>query len=145
MVDHLTKMVHFIPCTKIITDKGIAKLFLDHFFQYRGLFEDIIFYCGLQFASKFWKQLFELLGVKVKLSSTFHPWTYGQIEWVNQIFEQYLQWSEFLAMANFPYNNTVHSSTQQTPFFSDHGLHPKFNIQGVTKLWIQQLRIKPHG
>jgi hypothetical protein len=39
----------------------------------------------------------------------------------------------------------VHSSTQQTPFFSDHGLHPKFNIQGVTKLWIQQLRIKPHG
>jgi hypothetical protein len=27
----------------------------------------------------------------------------------------------------------VHSSTQQTLFFSNHGLHLKFNIQGGTK------------
>jgi hypothetical protein len=35
------------------------------------------------------KQLFELLGVKVK-SSTFHPQIDGQIEWINQVLEQYL-------------------------------------------------------
>jgi hypothetical protein len=50
-----------------------AKLFLDHVFQYLGLPKYIIFYRGLQFASKFWKKFFELLGVKVKLWSTFHP------------------------------------------------------------------------
>jgi hypothetical protein len=35
---------------------------------YHGLPKDIIFDHGLQFASKFWKWLFELLGVKMKLS-----------------------------------------------------------------------------
>jgi len=34
------KMDHFIPCTKTITSKGTTKLFLDHVFQYHGLFED---------------------------------------------------------------------------------------------------------
>jgi len=28
----------------------------------------------------------------------------------------------------------VHSSTQQMPFFASHGLHPKFDIQGVHKV-----------
>jgi hypothetical protein len=35
-------------------------------------------------------------------------------------------------MVNFAYNNTlIHSSTQQTPLFANHGLHPKFDIQSV--------------
>jgi hypothetical protein len=37
-------------------------------------------------------------------------------------------------MANFAYNNIMHSSTQQTFFFANHGLHPKFNIQGMHKI-----------
>jgi hypothetical protein len=81
--------------------------------------------------------------VKVKLSSTFHPQTYGQTKRVNQVLEHYLwcitnyhqdNWSEFLAMAKFAYNNIMHSSTQQTPFFTNHGLHPKFDIKGVHKI-----------
>jgi hypothetical protein len=28
----------------------------------------------------------------------------------------------------------MHSSTQQTFFFANHGLHPKFDIQGVNKV-----------
>jgi hypothetical protein len=86
VVDRLTKMVHFIPCIKTIIGKGIAKLFLDHVFQYHGLL-DIISNHGPQFASKFSKQLFELLGVNVKLSSIFHPHMDGQTEWVNQVLE----------------------------------------------------------
>jgi hypothetical protein len=35
-------------------------------------------------------------------------------------------------MVKFASNNTlIHSSTQQTPLFSNHGLHPKFDIQSV--------------
>jgi hypothetical protein len=37
-------------------------------------------------------------------------------------------------MAKFAYNNIVHSSTQQTPIFANHGLYPKFDIQGVHKV-----------
>jgi len=55
VVDYLTKMVHFIPCTKTITNEGTTKLFLDHVFRYHGLLEDITFDHGPQFASKSWK------------------------------------------------------------------------------------------
>jgi hypothetical protein len=75
VVDHSMKMVNFIPCTKITTSKGTAKLFFDHIFWYHGLLKYIISDHKLQFASKFWKQLFELLGVK--LSLVFHPHTDG--------------------------------------------------------------------
>jgi len=62
------------------------------------------------------------------------------MERVNQILEQYL-WniinyhqnncSDLLFVAEFSYNNMMHSTTQQTPLFTNHGLHPKFDIQGV--------------
>jgi hypothetical protein len=53
VMDYLTKMAHFIPCTKTIINEGTIKLFFDHVFQYHGLLEDIIFDRGPQFASKF--------------------------------------------------------------------------------------------
>ncbi len=67
------KMIHFIPYTKTIINERRTMSFLDHVFQYHGLLNDIIFYHGLQFAFKFPNQLFELLNMKVKLSSIFHP------------------------------------------------------------------------
>jgi hypothetical protein len=116
-----------------------AKLFLDHVFQYHSLLKYIIFDHGLQFASKFWKKLFELLGMKLKLSSTFHPQTNGQTKWVNQNLEQYLNcttnyhqdnWLDLLSMAKIAYNNIVHYSIQQTHLFANHGLHPKWVQMG---------------
>jgi len=32
VVDHLMKIVHFIPCNKSIIGKNTTKLFFDHFF-----------------------------------------------------------------------------------------------------------------
>ncbi len=37
-------------------------------------------------------------------------------------------------MVVFAYNNTMHSSTQQTHLFTNHDLHPKFDIQGMNKI-----------
>jgi hypothetical protein len=57
--------------------------------------------------------------------------------------EQYLWWTtnyhqhnwlELLAMAKFAYNNIMHSSTQKEPLFVNHGLHRKFDIQGMHKV-----------
>jgi hypothetical protein len=76
---------------KIIIGEKASKLFFDHVFWYHGLYEYIIFFNHEpQFVAKFWKRFFELLGVKVKLLSFFHPWMDGQMEWVNQVLEQYL-------------------------------------------------------
>ncbi len=89
-VDHLRKIVHFIPYNKSIIGKNTTMLFFDHVFHYHGLLKNIISDYGPHFTSKFWKWVFKLLGVKVKLSLTFHPWTNGQTGQINQVLEQYL-------------------------------------------------------
>jgi hypothetical protein len=74
---------------------------------------------------------------------SFPPLVDGQTKWVSQVLEQYLRcitnyhqdnWLEFLAITKFVYNNIMHSLTQQTHFFTNHGLHFKFHIQGVHKV-----------
>jgi len=52
VVDYLTKMAHFILCTKIIFGKRTVELFLCHGFWYHGLLEVIISNHGPLFASK---------------------------------------------------------------------------------------------
>jgi hypothetical protein len=60
------------------------------------------------------------------------------MERVNQELEQYLRvfvnerqddWDELLPMAEFQYNNHVHSRTQQTPFYLDSGQHPRMGFK----------------
>jgi transposase InsO family protein len=77
VVDRLTKMAHFTPCFKLITAKETAQLILDGIVRLHGLPKEIVFDRGPQFASKLWRHLFELLGVDIRLSSTFHPETDG--------------------------------------------------------------------
>jgi hypothetical protein len=38
-------------------------------------------------------------------------------------------WDDFLPTGEFQYNNTVHSSTQQTPFMADTRRHPHMGFQ----------------
>ena len=76
------------------------------------------------------QELNEMLGIKSKLSTVFHPQTNGQIEKVNQKLEQYLrmfidhrqeQWPEWLGTAEFVYNNKIHLSTWMLPFKANYG------------------------
>src|SRR4051794_19521962 len=141
VVDRLTKMVHFIPYRKSISGEETAKLFLDNMYRYHGLPDDIISDRGSQFISRFWRSLFEILKVDIKLSSAFHPQTDGQTERVNQVLEQYLRctinyqqddWTLYLPLAEFAYNNSIHASTQQTPFYANYGYHPKLDLWAST-------------
>ena len=84
---------------------------------------DIVSNRGKHFISHFWRSLFQLLGIKANLSTAYHPETNGQTEQVNQILEQYLwvyinyqqdDWANLLPLAEFTYNNTLHSVTMVT-------------------------------
>ena len=74
-VDRLTKMTHFVPCTKEVTAPEYAKLFVDHIFRLHGLPEVIISDRDPRFTSKFWQSLFDLLGTKIQMSIAFYPQT----------------------------------------------------------------------
>ena len=87
---------------------------------------------------KFTRELYRLLGIRIAASTAYHPQTDGQTECVNQELEQYLclfvnerqdDWDDLLPMAEFQYNNHVHSSTRQTPFMLDTGQHPHMGFE----------------
>ena len=71
----------------------------------------------------------------------YHPQGDRQTEQVNQELEQYLRlfvnkrqddWDELLLLAEFQYNNHIHSThstTQQTPFMLNSGRHPRMGFE----------------
>ncbi|KAL5596475.1 uncharacterized protein BROUX77_007159 [Berkeleyomyces rouxiae] len=134
VVDRLSKMAHFIPCDSSLDAAGFAKLYLSAVYRLHGLPLDIVSDRGSLFTSAFSKALAKLLGIKQNLSTAFHPQTDGQTERVNSILEQYLRgytnyrqdnWADLLPLAEFSYNDSESSSTMLTPFFANHGFHPR--------------------
>src|SRR6266705_6704710 len=92
----------------------------------------------MAFVSRFSSELAALLGVKLTPSTPYHPQTDGQTKRVNQEIEAYLRvfinhrqddWADWLPLAEFAYNNHVHSSTCRTPFKLDTGQHPRMGME----------------
>jgi hypothetical protein len=91
-----------------------------------------------QFVAGFMCELYKLLGIKLALSTAYHPQTDGQTEHVNQVIEGYLHtftsrrqdnWDNLLPSGEFHYNNSVHSSTQQSPFMLNTRRNPHMGFE----------------
>jgi len=135
-------MAHFIATTEKTSAEGLAKLFWDHVWKLHRLPESIISDRGVQFAVGMMKELNNLLGIQTKLSMAYYPQTDGQTERINQELEQYLrvfinhrqeQWPDWLGMAEFAYNNKVHTATKTSPFKANYGQDPKMGFKGRRK------------
>jgi len=135
-------MAHFIATTEKTSAEGLAKLFRDHVWKLHGLSESIVSNRGVQFAAGIMKELNNLLGIQTKLSTAYHPQTNGQTERVNQELEQYLrvfidhrqeQWPDWLGMAEFAYNNKIHTATKTSPFKANYGQDPRMGFEGRRK------------
>ncbi len=91
IVDWLTKMVYYEPVKVTINAPGLAEVITDVIVHHHGVLELIVTDRGLLFTSKFWSSLCYFLGIKKKLSTTFHPQTDGQTERQNSTMEVYLR------------------------------------------------------
>jgi hypothetical protein len=125
VVDRFSKEFAFAPTTKNITSKGTAELYRDYVWKHHGLPDSLVSDRGSQFASQLMIDLFKLLKIEKKMSTAYHPQTDGQTECVNCELGQYLhlfttekqdKWVEWLALAQFNFNNTRFSATGLTPF-----------------------------
>ncbi|SNX87466.1 related to Gag-pol polyprotein [Melanopsichium pennsylvanicum] len=134
VVDRLTKYAILTPTYKTITSEQMAKMLKDQVMSRFGVPEHIVSDRGRQFVSAAWKEFTDKLVIHHSLSTAYHPQTDGQTERVNQVVEQYLRmycnyeqdnWVTWLPMAEFVYNNTVHSSIGVSPFFACYGWNPK--------------------
>ena len=135
--DRFSKMLHFVATTEKMTVEGLARLFRDNVWKLHGLPESVISDRGPQFAAEMTKKLNKMLRIETKLSIAYHPETDGQTERTNQELEQYLRmyvnhrqnnWAEWLATAEFAFNNKVHTVTKMSPFQVNYGREPRIGF-----------------
>src|SRR5882672_10591598 len=148
VVDCLSKQAHVIPTTSDVTAARVARLFKDHIWKLHGILEEVISDQGTQFISNFTQSLSQLLGVRVVASTAYHPQTDGQTEQVNQEVEQFLRlfvnqrqddWYEWLAIAEFAYNDRIHASTHSSLFMMDTGQNPRLGIEPLRESRLETL------
>jgi hypothetical protein len=137
VVDHFLKMVHYIPTTSRATAIDVANLFINFVWKLHGLPKKTISDRGPSFNAKFLRQVYKQLGIEPHFSTTYCPQVDGQSERANQFVEIFLHhyinhrqmdWVAFLPMAEFAYNNGVHSGSNQSPFYTCYGFHPQFAV-----------------
>jgi transposase InsO family protein len=69
----------------------MTRFYINIIFRYKDSSEFIISDRGPQFVSYFWKEFCRILGIKLKLSTAYHPQTDGQTEIINQYIDQRLR------------------------------------------------------
>lgn len=91
VVDRFSKYNHFIQLKHLFSALGVARLFMQHIYRLHGMPLSIISDRDPIFTSHLWQELFRLVGVSLKMSSTYHPQTDGTTEHVNQCIETFLR------------------------------------------------------
>jgi len=133
IIDRFTKMIWLKMTTTSISSEEIVKIYRDDIWKLHGVPMKILSDWGPQFALKFMEEFTRVLGTTRQLSTVYHPQTDGQTERIYQeigtILWHYVNyqqdnWTEWLATAEFQYNDKRHTATERTPFELNFGRHP---------------------
>ncbi|PSR72503.1 hypothetical protein PHLCEN_2v11626 [Hermanssonia centrifuga] len=134
ITDRLGSDLRIIPCHIDISAKELATIFFREWYCENGLPLEIVSDRDKLFVSQFWKYLHRLTGVKLKMSTAFHPQTDGSSERSNRTIIQALRfhvernqkgWARALPLVRFNHMNTVNASTGFTPFQLHCGRQPR--------------------
>ena len=132
--DRLGSDIQLAATRTDITAEELAYVFFDKWYCENGLPTDIVSDRDKLFISKFWRALHKLTGVKLKMSTAYHPQTDGASERTNKTVNQCLRfhvernqlgWSRALPRIRFHIMNTVNKSTGFTPFQLRMGRSPR--------------------
>jgi hypothetical protein len=91
VVDHFSKMAHFIPCHKSDNASHVTDLFFTMIVHLHGVSNTITLDRDAKFLSHFWRTLWFKLGIKLLFSTTCHPQMDDQTEVVNHTLSTMLQ------------------------------------------------------
>ena len=140
-VDKLSKMVHYAACKTAVSAPEVARHFFQHVVRLHGVPHHIVSDRDPRFMSHFWHALWNELGTKLKISTSYHPQTDGQTERSNRTLEDMLRayvnyaqdnWDEKLIAVEFAVNNSTQESTGFTPFYLNSGQHPHLPLSMLT-------------
>jgi hypothetical protein len=134
ITDRLGSDIRIIPTRININAEELALIFFNHWYCENGLPKDIISDRDKLFVSKFWASLHKLTGVKLKLSSAYHPETDGASERTNKTINQSIRyhvqrhqkgWVRALPRIRFDIMNSVNASTGFSHFQLRLGRSPR--------------------
>ena len=134
MTDRAGSDVRVVPTRTDISAEEFASLFFDHWYCENGLPLEFISDRDKLFVSRFWKRLTKITGVKLGMSTAFHPETDGASERTNKTVNQCLRyhvtrnqkgWVRALPRVRFAIMNTVNKSTGFSPFQLHMGRAPR--------------------
>ena len=78
IVDRFSKYCHFIPLAHPYSVESVAQAFFSDIVCLHGIPQSIISDRDPVFTSIFWKELLRLAGVKLHMTTAFHPQSDGQ-------------------------------------------------------------------
>jgi hypothetical protein len=134
VVDKFSKYAHFLPLSHPFTAFQVALVYMNNVFKLHAMPLAMVSDRDRVFTSHIWQELIKLAGTNLKMSRAYHPQTDGQTERVNQRLETYLRcfvhacpnkWSSWLALAEYWYNTSFHSSLGKSPFQVLYGHEPR--------------------
>jgi hypothetical protein len=137
VIDHFSKMTHFISYHKSDNASHDADLFFTEIIRLHGVPNTIVLDRDTKFLSHFWRTLWFKLGTKLLFSTTCHPQTDGQTEVVNRTLSTMLWailktilklWEECLPHIEFVYNRSIHSTMKVSLFLVVCGFNPRAPI-----------------
>jgi hypothetical protein len=73
LVNRFGKRPFLIPCHKNIDTKEAARLYIHYIYRIYGPLDTIVSDRGPQFISAFWNKFTRILGIRLKLSTAYHP------------------------------------------------------------------------
>jgi hypothetical protein len=132
--DRLNSDYRLVASRADITAEQLATVFFDEWYCENGLPREIVSDRDKLFTSKFWKALHALTGVKLKMSTAYHPETDGASERTNKTLNQCLRfhvdrhqhgWRRALPRIRFNLMNTINASTGFSPFQLRMGRSPR--------------------
>jgi len=133
IIDRFTKMIRLKATTMNISLEGIAKIYRDKIWKLHRIPREVLSDREPQFTSKFIEEFTKALETKRQLLTAYHSQTDDQTERINQeigtfprhyVNYQQDDWMNWLAAAEFQYNNKKHAATRKTPFELNFGRHP---------------------
>lgn len=89
---HLNSEIRIVPTQSKSSAEDFALIFFNNWYCENGLPAEMICDCDKLFVSKFWCALVKLTGVKLKMSSSFHPETDGSSERTNKMVSQAIRY-----------------------------------------------------
>jgi transposase InsO family protein len=134
ITDRFSGWVWAIPTDIELTAEEAATLFFDFIYPYTSLPISIVSDRDTRFTSKFWSTLMDLLGIKLDMSSAFHPQTDGSTERANKTIVQILRnfvstrqtdWAQHMTKVAVAINTAKNETTGMSPFYIEHGRHPR--------------------